>query len=129
MAGISNIAFKKLFENENEDINKNFIGAYSSNPTTRYINYHKIIKEKRCCCCYPFAIFNTDKANNPGTHWWNFLNIYPKTQLLLFDTKGFQRFKYIIVDNDYSNINKLLYNLDKFKKKDNSLSLASLNFQ
>ena len=44
------------------------------------------------------------------------------------DSKGLKGFKYFIVDNDYSTINKLLYNLDKFNKKDNNLSLASLKF-
>ena len=98
MAGVSNVAIKKFFKNENEDIKKNFTGVYSS------------------------------FSNKPGTHWCSFLNIYPKTQLLLFDRKRFQGFKYFIADNDYSTINKLLYNLDKFNKKDNNLSLASLKF-
>ena len=49
-------------------------------------------------------------------------------QLLLFDSQGFQGCKYFIVDNDYSTINNLLYNLDKFNKKGNNLSLASLKF-
>ena len=22
---------------------------------------------------YPFAIFNTDRHNEPGTHWWSFI--------------------------------------------------------
>ena len=126
MAGMSNVVIKKYFKNENEDIKENFIGVYSSNSITRYINYYKIIKETRCY--YPFAIFNTNRANKLGTHWWSFLNIYPKTQLLLLDSKGFQEFKYFIADNDYSTINKLLYNLDKFNKKDNNLSMASLKF-
>ena len=116
MARISNVAMEKCFGNENEEIKKTFIGVYSSNSITRYINYYKIIREKRCC--YPFAIFNTDRANKPGTHWSSFLNIYPKTQLLLFDSEGFQGFKSFIVDNDYSTINKFLYNLDKFNKFD-----------
>ena len=98
MVGISNVAIEKVFENENEDIKKNFIGVYSSNSLRRYINYYKIIKEKRCR--YPFAIFNIDRVNKTGTHWWSFLNIYPKTQIVLFDSKGFQGFKYFIVDND-----------------------------
>ena len=97
MAGISNIAIDKFFKNENEDIKKNFIGVYSSNSITRYINYYKIIREK--CCCYPFAIFNTNRANKPGTHWLSLLNIYPKTELLLFDSEGFQGLKYFIIEN------------------------------
>ena len=126
MAGTSNITIKKFFENENDDLKKIFIGIYSSNSITRFINYYKIIKEKDCC--YPFAIFNTDRANKPETHWWSFLNIYPKTELLLFDSQGFQGLKYFIIDNDEPTINKLLYNLNKFNKKDKTVNLVSLKF-
>ena len=53
----------------------------------------------------------------------------PKNTItLLFDSQGSPGFKYFIVDNDYLTINKLPYNLDKFNKKDNNLSLASLKF-
>ena len=45
MAGTSNVAIKTFLENENKDIKKNFIGVYSSNSMTRYINYYKIIKK------------------------------------------------------------------------------------
>ena len=43
---------------------------------TRYINFYEIIKQKNGKC--PFAIFNTDKHNQSGTHWWNFMDIHPK---------------------------------------------------
>ena len=66
MAGISNITIEKILENENDDLKKSFISIYSSNLIIRFINYYKIIKEKDCC--YPFAIFNTDRANKPRTH-------------------------------------------------------------
>ena len=106
MAGILNITIQNFFENENDDLKKNFIGIYSSNLITRFINYYKIIKEKDCC--YPFAIFNTDRANKPGMHWWSFLNIYPKAELLLFDSQGFQGLRYFIIDNDEPTINNFL---------------------
>ena len=126
MAGISNIIIEKIFENENDDCKKNFIGIYSSNSITRFINYYKIIKEKDCC--YPFAIFNTDRASKPRMHWWSFLNIYPKTELLLFDSQGFQGLKCFIIGNDEPTINKLLHNLNKFNKKDKTVNLVSLKF-
>ena len=70
--------------------------------------------------------FNTDRVNKPGTHWWSFLNIYPKTELPLFDSQGFQGLKYFIMDNDEPTINKLLYNLNKFNKKDKTVNFVSL---
>ena len=74
--GISNVDIENFFENEkNDDLKKNFMGVYSSNSITKYIYFYEIIKEKDAKC--PFAIFNTDRENNPGTHWWSFLDIYP----------------------------------------------------
>ena len=102
------------------------MGVYLSNSITKFINYSKIMKEKGSI--YSFAIFNIDRSDKPGTHWWSFLNIKPKSKLFLLDSEGFQGFKYFIVDNDYPTINKLLYNLNKFNKKDNKISLVSPKF-
>ena len=52
------------------------MGVYSSNNLTRYINFHDVINERNAK--YPFAIFNTDRNNKAGLHWWSFLDIYPK---------------------------------------------------
>ena len=52
------------------------MGVYSSDSIIKYINFYDIIKEKRGK--YPFAIFNSDRENKPGTHWWSFLDIYQK---------------------------------------------------
>ena len=82
-------------------------------------------KRRKKDSVYPFAVFNTDRSEKPGTHWRSFLNIEPKSELFLFDSKGF---KYFIVDNDYPTINKLLCNLKKFNKKDNEINLVSLKF-
>ena len=115
--GITNIDIEILFENEtNDDLKRKFVGVYSSDLITNYINFYDIIKERRAK--YPFAIFNTDRKNKPGTHWWSFLGIHPRKDFLLFDSFGFAGFKQIIVDNDESIINKMLFNLEKFNKKD-----------
>ena len=125
--GITNIEIEKFFDDEtNEDLKRNFMGVYSSDSVTRYINFYDIIKEKRAK--YPFAIFNTDRGNKPGTHRWNFLDIHPKKDLLLFDSFGFVGFKQFIVDNDKNMIDKMLFNLEKLNKKDTKINLISLNF-
>ena len=80
--GITNIDIEKFFENEtNDDLKKNFMGVYSSDSITKYINFYEIINEKRAK--YPFAIFNTDRENKPGMCWWSFLDIYPKKRLVI----------------------------------------------
>ena len=50
------------------------MGVYSLDSITKYINVYDIIKEK--IAKYSFAIFNTDRENKPGMHWWSFLDIY-----------------------------------------------------
>ena len=73
--GISNIYIGKFFSNEkNDDLKKNYMGVYSSINLTRYINFHDVINERNAK--YPFAIFNTDRNNKAGMHWWSFLDIH-----------------------------------------------------
>ena len=57
------------------------MGVYSLESITKYINFYYIIKEKRVK--YPFAIFNTDRENKPGTHWWSFLDIQPRKDVTI----------------------------------------------
>ena len=80
---------------------------------TRYINFNKITKKRNGK--YPLAIFNTDKHNNPGTHWWSFMSIHPQKYILLFDSLGLEGFKFFIVDNDENIIDELLFNFKKCK--------------
>ena len=65
--GITNIEIEKFFNDEtNEDLKRNFMAVYSSDSITKYINFYDIIKGKRAK--YPFAIFNNNRENKPGTH-------------------------------------------------------------
>ena len=86
-----------------------------------------MIKEKRAK--YLFAVFNTDRKNKPETHWWSFLDIYPKKDLLLFDSFGFTGFKQFIVDNDKNIIDKIkMLNLEKLIKRHKNQS-SLINFR
>ena len=124
--GISNIDIEKFFSNEeNDDLKKNYMGVYSSNNFTRYINFLDVINERNAK--YPFSIFNTDRNNKSGMHWWSFLDIHPK-KLVLFDSLGFTGFKEFIIDNDLNIIDKLLYNVNKFNKNDKKINLINLKF-
>ena len=45
--GITDLEFNKFFENEeNHDIKNNYVGAYSMDSITRYINFYEIIKKE-----------------------------------------------------------------------------------
>ena len=107
--GVSNYQIDDLFE----DFKKNFMGTYSIDSITRYINFYEIIKRRNAK--YPFAIFNTDKENELGIHWWSFFDIQPKNNLFLFELIGLEGFKIFIVDNDQQIVNELLYNFNQLK--------------
>ena len=112
--GISNFQIDDFFKDEeNEDLKKNYMGTYSIDSITKYLNLYETIKRRNGK--YPFAIFNTDKENEPGVHWWSFIDIHPKNNLFLFDSFGKKGFKLFIVNNDQDIINELPYNLKKMR--------------
>ena len=104
------------------------MGTYSIHSITKYINFYEIIKKRNAK--YPFAIFNTDKHNEPGQHWWSFLDIDPKSNLFLFDSFGLEGFKLFIVNNDEDIVDKLLYNFQKCKLEPatQKLQLCAMKF-
>ena len=61
-----------------------------------------------------------------GTHWCNFLDLHARKEIFLFDSFGFEGFKEFILDNDKNILNKILYDIKKFNKKDNKISLITL---
>ena len=128
MAGISNIDIEKFMKNEtNEDIKKkNFKGVFSSGSLTKFVNFEKILKINKSP--YPFLILNTSRKNKPGIHWWSFLKFDLKNELLLFDSEGFEGFKFFVISNDSAIVDKVVYNLDSFNKKDNKINLVSVEF-
>ena len=115
-----------MSKEENDDLKRNYMGTFSIDSITKYINFYEIIKKQNAK--YPFAIFNTDKHNEPGHHWWSFLDIDPKTNLFLFDSFGLEGFK--IVNNNQDIVNKLLYNFEKCKlnPKIHKLQLCMMQF-
>ena len=128
MAGISNETIEDFFEKVNDDdLKNNFTGVFPSNFINKFISYHSIIKN-RSKVKYPFIIMNTDRSDRAGTHWWSFLDLHPKKEIFLFDSFGFEGLKKFIIDNDKKLLNKVLYNLNNFKKSDRKITLISLKF-
>ena len=61
MSGISNHEFISFFgTEENEDIQNNIFGVFSSNFINCFISFHSIMKENKEFH-YPFLIMNTDR--------------------------------------------------------------------
>ena len=75
---------------------------------------------------YPFAIMNTDRSDKKGTHWWRFLDLHPKKEIFLFHSFDFEGFKEFILQDDKKVLNKILYGIEKFNKKDNKITLITI---
>ena len=98
-----------------------------SNHIFCFINFYRIIKEKGSVC--PFAILNTNRSSEHGAHWLSILDIHLSKQLFLLDSYGFTGFKTFIIDDNKNIINKILYSINKFNKKDDDIvTLISLKF-
>ena len=81
MAGILNHTVVDFIEKEaSDDIKKSFVGVIPSNYLTRFITFHSMMTETGAL--YPFIIWNTDRSDKKGTHWWSFLDLHPKKRNL-----------------------------------------------
>ena len=128
MNGIKNHEIIKFFnKEENEDIQKSFVNVLPSNLINRFISFHSIMKEKEEYQ-YPFLIMSTDRFDKKGTHWWSFLDIHPKKEVLLFDSFRFSGLREFIIQDDRKIINVLLYRLKKINKAYNKITLISIKF-
>ena len=47
MAGISNVTTGEFFEEEDDDFKQNFVGVFSSDKTTPFLNFLKMMKKRR----------------------------------------------------------------------------------
>ena len=127
MSGILNDAVIQFFENETDsDLKENFVGVFPSNYIIKYISFHQMAKEKTKK--YPFIIMNTDRSDKSGTHWWSCLDLHEKKEIFLFDSFGFTGFKKFVIDNDVNILNKILYSLQKFQKKDQKITIITIKF-
>ena len=134
-SGITNVDISNFIEkDENSDLKQNFAGVFSMDYTTKFINFEKMIelskKGKTKKAKYPFAIYNSDDHKKPGTHWWSFIDIYPRNDLFFFDSHGLDGFRYFIVDNDQKIIDEVLYDFSDCKESqsDFKIKLCKLTF-
>ena len=97
--------------------------AGTSNETI--VKFFEMMIEKNC---YLFIIMNTDRSNKNGTHWWSFLDLHKRKEIFLFNSFGFEGFKEFVIDNDRNILNKILFGIEKFKKKNKKVTLITLKF-
>ena len=71
---------------------------------------------------------NTDRSDKKGTHWWSFLDLHPRKEIFLFDSFGFEGFKEFIIDDNRKALNKILFGIEKSKKRDSKVTLVTLKF-
>ena len=77
---------------------------------------------------YPFIIMNTDCSDKKGTHWRGFLDLHPEKENFLSDSLGFEGFKEFLLQDDRKTLNKILYGIKRFEKKDNEVTIITLAF-
>ena len=79
MGGIFNFqieeAFKKIGD---KDLLENFVGVFLSNFMNKFIDHAEMISDKGK---YSFIIANTDASDKPGVHWWNIIDIEPRSDI------------------------------------------------
>ena len=127
MSGISNDAVIDFIENqEDEDLKENFVGVFPSNYIIKFISFHEMAKEKTKK--YPFIIMNTNQLDKSGTHWWSCLDLHQKKEIFLFDSFGFTGSQKFVIDNNIGILNKILFGIQKFKKKDQKITIILLKF-
>ena len=86
MAGISNVAIENFIEEENDDFQRNFVGVYSSNRTTPFLNFLKMMKRKGGC--YPLVVLNTAR---------HYISLMDVAQNLIFITAYYVYFKLLMI--------------------------------
>ena len=69
---------------------------------------------------------NTDHSNKSSTYWWSFLDLHPKKEIFLFDNFGFEGFKQFVMQDDRKLLNKILFGIERFKRKDSKVTLITL---
>ena len=107
MSSISNRDIINVFsKEENKDIQKTFVSVFPSNCINLFISFHSILKKKTQKA---FFIINTDRFEKKGTHWWSFLNIHLRKEVMLFESLGFSGLNEFIIQDDKKIIKTLLY--------------------
>ena len=126
MEGISDKTIVKFFPDKtSNDVKKFFWGGFSFY-VIRFISFHSMMVEFGAH--YPFIIMKNDQDDKNSAHWSSFLDLHPKNEIFLFDSFEFKGFKEFILQDDQKVLSKILYDIEKFNKRDNKITLIFLKF-
>ena len=73
---------------------------------------------------YPFIISNTDRSDKAGKHWLSILKPIQKKDIFLFNPFCSPGLKNFINQDHKKLINRILFDLKKFKLTDDKLTLT-----
>ena len=59
---------------------------------------------------------------------FSFLDLHPKKGIFLFNSFGLDGFKGFLLQDDKKTLNKILYRIKKFEKKDSKIMVITLTF-
>ena len=59
-------------------------------------------------------------------HWWSFLDLHLRKEIVMFDSFHFEGFKEFVIQDDQKIINKIFYSIDKFDISSIKTTIKSL---
>ena len=101
------------------------MGVFPSSYMNKFVDHKMMISEINGK--NPFLVANTDSARKQGTHWWNILDIEPKTDIFFFDSFGFDGSKAFIIQ-DKKVIEKILFGTEQMTRTANKIALVNIRF-
>ena len=124
--GISNFEIEEAFKNiEDKDISNTFVGVFPSSYMNKFIDHKMMISEIKGK--YSFPVANTDSTRKQGTHWWNILDIEPKTDIFFFNSFGLDGLKAFIIQ-DKKVTEKILFGTEQMTRTANKIALVNIRF-
>ena len=82
---------------------------FPSDKIKRFVMFEKKMPKKK----YLLMIFNTDREDLPGMHWWSILNVFPTSKLLFLDSFGIAWLNNFVLKDNKKAINKVLNGIEK----------------
>ena len=126
MGGISNFQIENVIVNiGDDDLKKNFVGAFPSNYVYKFIDHASMISRKGK---YPLIIANKDSSEKPGVYWWSILDIEPKTDMFFFNSVGLDGLKHFFVQDNKPIVEQILLGVEKMTRTDNKVTLCKIRF-